>query len=367
MLFPPQSLHGKGSIENVFHTLRLIQYDPLNPCGRNADLVLQARIKDYHPDAYYQWLYTEKKGIECYDKELCIIPIEDFPLTNIRRVLAQGREDKKTFLQTHERQIEVLLKRIAEKGPIASSDVLDETRVQSGWGTDAKFGRIALETLWKIGRLVIVKRTKGKKYYGLPSVHASLPVEEPSHQLLTREHIKRRLQSVGLLPLSGGGGGWQGLGSARVIIRQLIDEGEFLEVSITDGQRPYVIAKSDEQLMKEDPEIEREKKLVFIAPLDNLIWDRQMILELFNFHYRWEVYTPVAKRKYGYYVLPILYGDEFIGRIEPVFTKERALEIRGFWQEDKKVWNKKVWSAFKEGLETFQKYLTATKIINTPG
>src|SRR5438552_2825686 len=81
LLLPPQSLSGPKAVEKVFNTLRLIQYDPLNPCGRNPDLVLQARIRDYHPNDYYQWLYEEKKGIELYDKVLCIIPIEDAPLS----------------------------------------------------------------------------------------------------------------------------------------------------------------------------------------------------------------------------------------------------------------------------------------------
>ncbi len=367
LLFSPQSLRGYEGIENVFQQLRIIQYDPLNPCGRNPDLVLQSRIGDYHPDLYHKWLYTEKKGIECYDKELCIIPIEDFSLTDHRRLLVQDRSDQKQFLKTYKKQIEALLERIAEEGEISSSDIKDITRVDSGWGTDALFGRIALETLWRMGRLVISRREKGRKYYDLPSkVHLSLREQETSlYSGLTKEHIRRRLGSVGLLPLSGGGGGWQGLRGVRKIMKEMVQEGELREVAITYTPRVYVMAKTDEQVIQENTEM-TEKKVVFIAPLDNLMWDRQMILELFHFHYRWEVYTPAAKRAFGYYVLPILYGDTFIGRIEPVLTKERKLEVRGFWQEDKKLWNKEVWRAFSKGLETFKTYLNAIDIINAP-
>ncbi|MBI3069991.1 MAG: hypothetical protein HYY87_01665, partial [Candidatus Levybacteria bacterium] len=80
LLLPPQSLNGQKGIDMVFNTIRSIQFDPQNPCGTNVDLALQARIKNIHPQDYYLWLYKQKKGIECFDKELCIVPIKDFSL-----------------------------------------------------------------------------------------------------------------------------------------------------------------------------------------------------------------------------------------------------------------------------------------------
>jgi uncharacterized protein YcaQ len=91
------------------------------------------------------------------------------------------------------------------------------------------------------------------------------------------------------------------------------------------------------------------------------MWDRNMIHELFDFHYRWEVYTPVVKRQFGYYVLPILYGDEFIGRIEPVFDKNKNLVIKNLWFE--KPWNKTTWNAYEKALQNFKEYLGAVEII----
>lgn len=371
LLFSPQSLVGNEGMEKVFNTLRLVQYDPLNPCGRNVDLVLQARIKNYHPDDYYDWLYTEKKGIECYDKELCILPIEDLALSRLRQSEVQKRPDKKLFLIKHQKQIELLLQKIDKDGPISSSDIIDKTRIIGGWGDEARFGRIALETLWKMGRLVVVKRKNGKKYYDLLSrIHTSVDNEDKRYYLLTKEHVIRRLNSIGLLPKSLNGGGWQGLGSVKetgLITKELIKEEKIIEVDIKDCSRTYVVLQQDRQLLFDSYDFtEKDKKVIFLAPLDNLMWDREMIHELFNFYYRWEVYTPIHKRVYGYYVLPILYGDAFIGRIEPVLSKEKKLEIKGFWQEDKKLWNKKTWDAFEEGLDTFKNYLHATEIINSP-
>src|SRR5207237_9742270 len=75
--------------------------------------------------------------------------------------------------------------------------------------------------------------------------------------------------------------------------------------------------------------------VTFVAPLDPLMWDRQLVRELFGFQYVWEIYMPDAKRKHGYYVLPILFGDRLVGRIEPRFERrEKALRILGIWFEE---------------------------------
>ncbi|MBP5748962.1 MAG: winged helix DNA-binding domain-containing protein, partial [Treponema sp.] len=73
----------------------------------------------------------------------------------------------------------------------------------------------------------------------------------------------------------------------------------------------------------------------FIAPLDNMMWDRNLIKAIWNFDYKWEIYTPQAERKFGYYVLPLLYGENFIGRIEPAFDKKtKKLEVKNLWYEE---------------------------------
>jgi uncharacterized protein YcaQ len=363
LLSPLQSLFGKNAVEQVFQTLRVIQYDPLNPCGTNPDLVLQSRIFDYHPGDYFQWLYGEKKGIECYDKELCILPIEDFSLSRLRMGTMTRRIDKQEFLKEHQKEIEALLQLIEKEGPISASDFKSQTRVISGWGTESAFSSVALELLWKLGRLVVVKRDKMKKYYDIPTRYHESLVNTSLNHTLTKEHVLRRMKAVGLLPISGSGGGWQGLGSVKElsqVIRELVKEKKLSEVAITGAKRIYVIAAEDTSIVLDT--LEQERKVVFIAPLDNLMWDRAMIEELFDFYYRWEVYVPLPKRQYGYYVLPILYGDKFVGRIEPVF-RAGTLEIKGLWKEFE--WDAEMTCAFERGLEQFQSYLGVSEIIRS--
>lgn len=357
LLFPPQQLSGLEGIETVFNTLRVIQYDPLNPAGRNPDLVLQSRVKNIHPNDYYHWLYTEKKGIEIYDKELCIIPLHDLEFATHRQVKASQDKTRKSFLKKHQTEISQIMEKIEQNGPITSSDIKLKKQVKSGWGSTALIGRIALEQLWKTGQLVVVKRDGMKKYYDLPNkLHPPIEPEK-----LAERHILRRLKSVGILPKITTGGGWQGLTKISPIMTQLINDQKVTEIEIKDSKLTYIVPAEDLEFIQQAP-IEKEKVMVFIAPLDNLIWDRIMIEDLFGFHYRWEVYTPITKRKYGYYVLPILYGDKFIGRIEPVRNKENKLEIKGLWFEYE--WNSEEKNAFKKTLREFNHYLRTEDIIN---
>lgn len=359
MLLYPQSLQGNSAVEKVFNTLRIIQYDPLNPCGRNVDLVLQARINDYHPDGYIQWLYEERKGIECYDKELCIIPIEDFPLTHHNRIKAQGR--RKAFLKRYRTEIEDLMKQIETKGPVTSADVSVKKRVRGDWSDTATFGRMALEILWKVGRLVVVGRVNGRKVYDLPHRVYGTAHTADTNKSVEYEHVLRRVRAVGLLPVTGSGGGWQGMSGSRItasVIRTLVSKDILTEVSVSGSRRVYVAATDQLSSFATTMRSDHKKQMTFIAPLDTFMWDRDTIEDLFGFKYRWEVYTPVNKRQYGYYVLPVLYGDQLVGRIEPTLQNQ-TLVVRGLWKESS-------WPASKEPLEQalvrFRNYLQAREI-----
>ena len=95
----------------------------------------------------------------------------------------------------------------------------------------------------------------------------------------------------------------------------------------------------------------------FIAPLDSLMWDKSLILSLFDFRYSWEIYTPAAKRKYGYYTLPVLYGDSFVGRIEAVPDKKsNILYVRGLWWESDVRQTKKLQNELEKTLQRFSKF-----------
>lgn len=369
LLFEPFSLKGKEGIETVFNALRVVQYDPLNPCGRNADLVLQSRVSGYHPEGYFEWLYGEKKGIECYDKELCIIPIEDFVLTSHNRKRAESYPAIKKYIKSHLRELERVIETIQRSGPISPAEIEDQKRIEDMNWYGKWAGRISLEILWKTGRTVIVKRVGGKKYYDL-AARAYKGEYFGRARAVAKEHVLRRVGSVGLIAMSGSGTAWQGLAPAKEmkrLITSMITEGDLIEVSVEEVPQKYVMRSDDQELLKNNT-VPNEKHMCFIAPLDTFMWDRTMIKHIFNFDYKWEVYVPLAKRKYGYYVLPILYGDQLVGRIEPVLSKVKVLTIKGFWMEEQVTWDREMWTALKKALDQFMKYTDATELIweNSP-
>ena len=117
----------------------------------------------------------------------------------------------------------------------------------------------------------------------------------------------------------------------------MIAEGKISPV-IVEGFKPLFYYRSeDEELMQQvlQGNANLKPRLSFVAPLDPLMWDKAFIKSLWDFQYSWEIYTPVVKRKYGYYTLPILYGDKFVGRIETIpDRKEGILKVKGLWWED---------------------------------
>jgi len=357
LLLPSQSLNGQKGIDKVFNTIRSIQFDPQNPCGTNVDLVLQARVSGIHPQDYYLWLYKQKKGIEYFDKELCIVPIKDFSLC--KKVFSNNSRKKvNDFIQVNSVAIDQLVLRIKKDGEIASGQIKDDRKINNFWGSP-RWGKAALEILWKTGKLVISKRENGRKYYDLPARVYGKNFVWSGKNNINPAKVTRRIRSVGLLPKSGTGQGWLGIGTGKQIspiVKQLVGEKNLVEIEIENVKKSYVMSSSDISLLKRAKTKKFKNNIVFLAPLDNLLWDRGMIKDIFNFEYKWEAYIPKHQRKYGHYVLPILYGDKFIGRIEPRQV-DKTLEIRGLWLEPNFQWNKAVNKLFYSYLKNFKDYL----------
>jgi uncharacterized protein YcaQ len=121
----------------------------------------------------------------------------------------------------------------------------------------------------------------------------------------------------------------------KAALSRLLKQGRVVEVSVDGVRLPLYMRSEDRVTLNKildcSPPLSRA---VIVAPLDNLLWDRGLVEELFGFHYRWEVYKPVAERRFGYYVLPILYGDRFVARFEPGRDKKNGdLVIKKWWWE----------------------------------
>jgi hypothetical protein len=351
LLDPPRSLPARPvSVLRVVERLGSLQFDPLEvPGARNHDLVLHNRIAGYRRDWCDRWLYApraERRLIELYNKALNILPVEELPW--YRLAWTRAGAYYVPFLREHGELAERIRAHIRDAGPTSTAAFDDvDHRISWWWDThqaapSTRAVRAVMEAMFVSGELGIARREGSRRYYDLierlvPRRYLSAPpAPEPE---AIRHRVLSRFRAVGLTAPGGNAElvwGAAGLVSQRKVINAaLVDEGILAEVEVEglSGRRVMLaeelrILKAAEKAMAGPPRVS------FLAPLDPLMWDRVMLRELFAFDYLWEVYTPAAKRRHGYYVLPILFGDRFAGRIEPkIDRKAKQLDILGVWFE----------------------------------
>ena len=349
LLAPPRHLPARpASVLRVVDRLGSLQFDPLEvPGARNHDLVLHARIAGYQRAWCERWLYAprgQRRLIELYNKALNILPIAELPYYRLSWARAAGHYDE--FLAEHAELANRIRTHVRDHGPVPTAAFRDvDARIQWWWDTEATTttaARAILEALFVVGEVGIARRDGNRRYYDLierlvPA--AILDVPPASEDEAIRHRVLSRFRAVGLAGATGNAelvwGGAGPVAQRKEIIADLVDDGTLVPVDV-EGVRGTRLLLGEERPIVRAADRNRRVplKVTFLAPLDPLMWDRPLIRDLFGFEYQWEVYTPQAKRRHGYYVLPILFGDRFAGRIEPrLERKTRTLHIAGVWFE----------------------------------
>lgn len=368
-----QNLNGYGSLEGhdgvitYMSKVRCIQFDPLNVVGRNPDLVLQSRVKNYCGNVLFELLYEDRKLIDGTDKVLSILLQEDYlNMTRIRKATVEelmGILAKRGSLEALEILDEVK-EIIRNYGPQPANKINIGGKANDGrWG-HKKLSSAALDYLYHSGQLGIRTKQKTQKVYDLSENLLPEELLQGSDPFLTERdflkwYIKRRVGSIGLV-WNKNTGAWVGQyiynqNPRTEILHELVEEGELLAYQIENSKEIYYMRKEDVCYLDKNVE---NNIVQFIAPLDNLIWDRGMIEELFHFKYSWEVYTPIQKRKYGYYVLPVLYKNQFVARFEPEKNRsDEPLRIKNWWWEPGVIITKDMVDAIEDAFYRFSMYL----------
>ena len=367
-LWPPRSLNGKEGILDYIRRVGCIQFDPLDIAGQNAELVLQSRVSDFQPEMLRELLYHDRQLLDGYDKNMAIYPIEDWPYFSRRRLAAQRELRSSEAVKAISPQV---IAAIEERGPLSSLDLDFDQTVHWYWAP-TRLARAALESLYYTGDLVIHRKIHTRKVYDLAQRHipaSLLNMPDPNSTEVEYHdwYVHRRIGSVGILQ-NRGSTSWLGVpaksAQRSAALKRLIEQGKVLEVVVEDFDVPFFIRTQDQALIDEVVNSHKTAaRMAFLAPLDNLMWDRQILEDLFGFYYRWEVYTPPSKREYGYYVLPVLYGDRFVARFEPVRQKKNgSLTIKNWWWEPGINPTVEMCTALGESLERFSFYLNISQI-----
>jgi uncharacterized protein len=337
----------------VVGRLGSLQFDPLEVAGRNHDLVLLARVAGYRREWTDELLYGDRVLYETYNKMLSLVPTAELPYYRLTWDLNHEAHRGGTF-DVHAPLVEELLERIRANGPLASREVGSRAAIEWYWRPTNQV-RAVLEALAESGILAIARREGNQRVYDLAErlFPAALLAVRRTEREQRRHRLLSRYRAHGLLGAGGESSLWYGTGRdvrERTSLRdELLDEGALVPV-VVEGVRGTRFVLGEEVPLIDAAAAElgeetwsrgrpmpggRDPGVVFLAPLDPLAWDRDLLTTLFAFHYRWEVYVPAAKRRWGYYVLPLLYGDRFVGRIEPrIHRASGTLRILGLWFEE---------------------------------
>lgn len=358
---------GKDGILDFIRQAGCVQFDPIDVCGKSPEIALQSRVAGFTKTMLYELLYTDRKLVDYFDKNLAIMPVENW------KYFERERENHRSWEKSHEEIMQVhdqIIAAITEKGPQCSADLDIPQKVNWYW-SETKLSRAALEHMYFSGELAIHHKSGNMKYYDLirnciPEEIVDAPEPYPEDFDYLKWRVQCRIGSLGLL-WNRASDAWLGIPSQynslkakerNEIFAELLAEGRILPVRVEGvAHTLYCLAQDRDIAGYIRDNAPPKQRCEFIAPLDNMMWDRNLIKEIFDFEYKWEIYTPQSQRKYGYYVLPILYGEGLVGRIEMAYDrKNRQLNVSHIWYEPGVRVTKKLESGIKSALKRFEAF-----------
>ena len=369
---------GKKGAYDYIRQAGCIQYDPVDVCGKNAELTLRSRVKGFQKTMLEELLYRDRLLVDYVDKELSIWPAKDWPYFSPFRELSRIHGESFPGFAELEREA---LSYIRSNGPVSSDTLPVDGEIfwhssmpwSGNWHKNSKAARSVLEQLYTDGTLVIHHKNGSRKFYDLAERHldpsllsAASPCEDENAFLCWR--VLRRIGAVGLL--------WDKNSPAflgismkadqrRQALSALESSGAILPARVEGFKTLFYYRSEDDPLMRDviADRFDKKPRLEFLAPLDPVLWDKAMIAALWDFRYSWEIYTPADRRKYGYYTLPVLWGERFIGRIEAAADyKSRTLRLKNIWFEPGVRVTKRVQTAIDQALTRFSRFNGCTTV-----
>lgn len=327
---------GGASILPLLDRLRCIQLDPLDPIGTNADLVAAARIDDIGVGDVYDALLPGN-GFEHFAKERCLLPASAFGHYREGLATTPWWRHSERMKKLDEGLVQAVEDEIRERGPLTVHELTDLGRTTpmdwSGWKGTGRLATLAVEVLWIRCRLVTHSRQRNTKRWAVPEQvlaphHLQPRSTEPRD--FARWGLLERVEACGLLSTAGGPW-WSSLAAWRTtdLPAQLVAQGLIEEVRVTGSRRTYYCPAGWLDRPLDSP----DDRVRILGPLDPLIWDRKLTEHLFDFPYVWEVYKPADKRRWGWYVVPLLHAGRLVGRLEATRDEAGGLSVTQLWRE----------------------------------
>jgi len=358
-----------------------VQLDPLNVAARSQDIVLHSRVLDYKPEYLYQVAYDERQFFD-YGGWLAMYPMSELPYW---RVHMEGRaHDKRVenFVLANSDLFEFIRAELRKRGPLGNRD-FEGNRVAAWNYRGRKETSLILYDMWLCGELMMHHRNGFDRVYDFreniaPQEYDYIAGIKEAEEFFVRKSIAfmglKRESTMRSPELNNYMRRDYSPAEVKKIMEAQKASGVFAQVQIEGGRDTYLVLGEDvaalESLEKgkvpkgwNPKDTTTLEEVTFLSSLD-IVSARGRAMKLFDFDYKWEVYVPAEKRRWGYYVLPILYGDDLVARLDPKLDRTTmTLEIKGFWHEDDApVKDVDFADALVKGLVRFAKFVGARKI-----
>ena len=336
-------------ILTLVRQLGCLQLDPTNVVAPSHRLVVWSRLGNYPKVALDGLQWEQKQLFEYWAHAASIVLTEDYPIH--RRLMLSAQRGTGSWFRHGSAWIasNAALKRhvlheIRRRGPLPASSFEDRSEhawQSSGWTGGRNIDRM-LTGLWIRGFLVVAGRESGRRWWDLAErwLPAWTPRQPMSESQVVRQAAQRSLRALGVARMRDIdrhfiAGRYPGLPD---VLKSLEKEGLIERVEVREGSTAWpgtwYVHADDVALLERLDRDDWDPRTTLLSPFDNLIRDRDRTRLMFGFDYTIEIYTPAAKRKYGYYVLPILAGDRLVGRIDPIVDrKQKLLTLRAIHAE----------------------------------
>ncbi|RIH83483.1 winged helix-turn-helix domain-containing protein [Calidithermus roseus] len=332
-----EELGGPEGVLEVLRRLEAVQLDPVNVVAPNHHLVLHNRLRGYRGE-HLEALYPARRVFEYWAQARCILPIEDWAVFELRR---QRWRLEHTIYNRHGESYESeiyeaiahIRQRLEAEGPLSARRLDNGKKVQGYWGFTTKATSQAIEHLWEAGELVVAYRRGDERYFALTSQwFPDLPQAPADPQAKLMKFVR----AYGVIDAGDQRLGWLPLGAAerKALLEPLLRQGVLLPLHLEGLRRRYYLWAELLPLLEALQGAKVAPRVTLLSPLDNLLWRRERIQDLWGFEYRWEIYVPEPKRRYGPYVLPVLEGEALVARVDARMERPQGrLRVRRVWWE----------------------------------
>lgn len=351
LLNPDLGKTKTATLKTIEH-LGYIQIDTLSVVARAHHHTLWSRLPNYSENQLNGMLEKDKTIFEYWSHAASYLPMSEYRFSLPRK--KSYAEGKSHWFTQDKKLKKYVLDRIKAEGPLQSKDFEHKRSGPGNW-YEWKPAKKALEQLFMEGKLMVAKRQGFQKVYDLAenvlpgNIDTSMPSEKECLENLIRNTIRANgiieekeiayLRSNLKTPI-------------KKALTHLLQEGELMEVKV-EGMGETLFVTSAEQ-MRASSKIKDQANIHFLSPFDNAVIQRKRLERIFNFNYTIECYVPEAKRVFGYFCLPILYGDKFVGRFDPKADRDsKIFHVKSIYFEEGFKPDELFNQAFLEKLQAF--------------